>query len=250
MEGGRWCTQSLIALTTLMVVAGTGRRAARDGGSTAPADGRSDPPRRRAHRGGVAAGPGGHRVPAARSERRRRRHVRDRGPHRLRRHLSVRRRHRASIRSRRRSSATAPAATSGSPSDWIRVMIDSFHDRRSAFEFAVNPAGVKQDTYWFNDANSDEGWDAVWDVSVVAHAGRLARRVPDSVLAAPLPADRVDDVRAGVRAADRAPQRDLDLAAALEERDRLRVVVRRADRPPARSHRSSVSRWCRISSAT
>ena len=30
-----------------------------------------------------------------------------------------------------------------SPSDWIRVMIDSFHDRRSAYEFAVNPAGVK-----------------------------------------------------------------------------------------------------------
>src|SRR5207248_3335957 len=33
----------------------------------------------------------------------------------------------------------------GSPSDWIRVIVDSFHDRRSAFEFAVNPAGVKQD---------------------------------------------------------------------------------------------------------
>jgi hypothetical protein len=54
----------------------------------------------------------------------------------------------------------------GSPSDWIRVMVDSFHDRRSAFEFAVNPAGVKQDTYWFNDGNDDPGWDAVWDVAV------------------------------------------------------------------------------------
>ena len=54
----------------------------------------------------------------------------------------------------------------GSPSDWIRVLVDSFHDRRSAFEFAVNPAGVKQDAYWFNDANSDDGWDAVWDVAV------------------------------------------------------------------------------------
>jgi hypothetical protein len=53
-----------------------------------------------------------------------------------------------------------------SPSDWVRVMIDSFHDKRSAFEFAVNPAGVKQDSYWFNDNNSDDGWDAVWDVSV------------------------------------------------------------------------------------
>ena len=53
-----------------------------------------------------------------------------------------------------------------SPSDWISIVIDSFHDRRSAFEFAVNPAGVKQDTYWFNDASQDGGWDAVWDVAV------------------------------------------------------------------------------------
>jgi hypothetical protein len=53
-----------------------------------------------------------------------------------------------------------------SPSDWVSVVIDSFHDRRSAFEFAVNPAGVKQDSYWFNDTNNDQGWDAVWDVTV------------------------------------------------------------------------------------
>ena len=52
------------------------------------------------------------------------------------------------------------------------------------------PAGVKQDAYWFNDGNSDDGWDAVWDVSVSADAGRLARGVPHSVLAAPLSADR------------------------------------------------------------
>jgi hypothetical protein len=54
----------------------------------------------------------------------------------------------------------------GSPSDWIRVFVDSFHDKRSALEFAVNPAGVKQDTYWFNDGEADDGWDAVWDVAV------------------------------------------------------------------------------------
>jgi hypothetical protein len=53
-----------------------------------------------------------------------------------------------------------------SPSDWIRVVVDSFHDRRSGYEFAVNPAGVKQDSYWYNDTNNDEGWDAVWDVAV------------------------------------------------------------------------------------
>lgn len=53
-----------------------------------------------------------------------------------------------------------------SPSDWIRVLIDSYHDRRTAYEFAVNPAGVKQDSYRFNDQSEDRGWDAVWDVAV------------------------------------------------------------------------------------
>jgi hypothetical protein len=53
-----------------------------------------------------------------------------------------------------------------SPCDWIRIFIDSFHDRRTAYEFAVNPSGVKQDRYWFNDTNQDMSWDAVWDVSV------------------------------------------------------------------------------------
>src|SRR5690349_14828034 len=53
-----------------------------------------------------------------------------------------------------------------SPSDWIHILIDSYHDKRTAFEFAVNPQGVKQDRYWFNDNRSDDSWDAVWDVKV------------------------------------------------------------------------------------
>ena len=71
-----------------------------------------------------------------------------------------------------------------SPSDWIRVMIDSFHDRRSAYEFAVNPAGVKADTYWYNDTNNDQGWDAVWDVAVGRNdrGWRAEFRVPFSQL--------------------------------------------------------------------
>jgi hypothetical protein len=49
-------------------------------------------------------------------------------------------------------------------SDWIRIIIDSYHDHRTAYGFAVNPAGVKLDTYHFNDTNEDSSWDAVWDV--------------------------------------------------------------------------------------
>lgn len=53
-----------------------------------------------------------------------------------------------------------------SPSDWIAIFIDSYHDRRTAYQFSVNAAGVKKDAYWFADQNSDDSWDAVWDVEI------------------------------------------------------------------------------------
>src|SRR3989475_13258189 len=48
--------------------------------------------------------------------------------------------------------------------DQIKIMVDSYHDRRSGFEFAVNPAGVKRDYAMYNDSQEDDAWDAVWDV--------------------------------------------------------------------------------------
>jgi hypothetical protein len=71
-----------------------------------------------------------------------------------------------------------------SPSDWIRVMVDSYRDRRTAYEFAVNAVGVKQDRYWFNDTNSDTSWDAVWDVAVAKspQGWRAEFRIPFSQL--------------------------------------------------------------------
>jgi hypothetical protein len=51
-------------------------------------------------------------------------------------------------------------------SDMMDVLIDSFHDRRSAFHFEVNPAGVKMDMYHYDDIQGDVSWDAVWDVAV------------------------------------------------------------------------------------
>jgi hypothetical protein len=50
-------------------------------------------------------------------------------------------------------------------SDQIKVVIDSYHDRRSGFEFAVNPAGVKRDFAIYNDGDEDDAWDGVWDVA-------------------------------------------------------------------------------------
>jgi hypothetical protein len=55
-------------------------------------------------------------------------------------------------------------------SDWIRVLIDSYHDKRTAYSFSVNPAGVKLDTYHFNDTNEDSSWDAVFRIRSSASA--------------------------------------------------------------------------------
>jgi hypothetical protein len=54
----------------------------------------------------------------------------------------------------------------GSASDWIQLYIDSYYDRRTAYQFGVNPLGVKQDAYWYNENDADDSWDAVWDVVV------------------------------------------------------------------------------------
>ena len=71
-----------------------------------------------------------------------------------------------------------------SPSDWVAIILDSYHDRRTAYEFSVNPAGVKSDTYWFADTNEDQSWDAVWDVQVSkdAKGWKAEFRIPFSQL--------------------------------------------------------------------
>ncbi len=51
-------------------------------------------------------------------------------------------------------------------SDQIGVFIDSYHDRRTGYEFIVNPAGVKFDAAVSGDGDrEDDSWDCVWDVA-------------------------------------------------------------------------------------
>jgi hypothetical protein len=66
-------------------------------------------------------------------------------------------------------------------------MIDSFRDRRTGYEFAVNPVGVKRDYYTYDDAREDVSWDAVWDVAArVDSLGWTAEfRIPLSQLRFP-----------------------------------------------------------------
>ena len=69
-------------------------------------------------------------------------------------------------------------------SDLLGVAVDSFFDRRTAFHFAVNPAGVKQDVYRFDDTGEDTGWDPVWDVATARDGGGWSAefRIPLSQL--------------------------------------------------------------------
>ncbi|MBI4521777.1 MAG: carbohydrate binding family 9 domain-containing protein, partial [Gemmatimonadetes bacterium] len=52
-------------------------------------------------------------------------------------------------------------------SDWFHVGVDSYHDRRTAFVFGVNPRGVQRDFVIYNDNQEDGSWDAVWEAAAV-----------------------------------------------------------------------------------
>ena len=51
------------------------------------------------------------------------------------------------------------------PSDMIWIFVDSYHDRRTGYEFGVNAAGVKLDQAIYDDGKEDGAWDGVWDVA-------------------------------------------------------------------------------------
>jgi hypothetical protein len=69
-------------------------------------------------------------------------------------------------------------------SDWVQVIFDSHHDKRTGFRFAVSPRGVKRDAYHFDDGNEDITWDAVWTVeTTIDSLGWTAEfRIPFSQL--------------------------------------------------------------------
>lgn len=48
--------------------------------------------------------------------------------------------------------------------DLLVVMVDSYRDRRSGFEFGVSAAGVQFDASTQNDGNENSAWDGVWEV--------------------------------------------------------------------------------------
>jgi hypothetical protein len=67
-------------------------------------------------------------------------------------------------------------------SEQLKLVIDSYNDKKTAFQFITNPAGVKRDFYVSNDNNEDPSWDAVWDVATkIDSVGWVAEfRIPFS----------------------------------------------------------------------
>ncbi len=79
--------------------------------------------------------------------------------------------------------------------DWFIVSIDSYFDRRTAYTFAVNAAGIQFDAIYTGGGGPDggggsglpgmdESWDAVWysDVSLTADGWVVEMRIPYSML--------------------------------------------------------------------
>ncbi|MEE9464741.1 MAG: DUF5916 domain-containing protein, partial [Candidatus Neomarinimicrobiota bacterium] len=55
------------------------------------------------------------------------------------------------------------------PSDWVHVSFDSYGDNRTAFEFWLNPQGVKRDLRRYDDESEDTNWDAIWEGETSFH---------------------------------------------------------------------------------
>lgn len=48
--------------------------------------------------------------------------------------------------------------------DYVGIKLDTYHDRRTAYEFDVNPAGSRRDLFIFDDgARTDDTWNPVYD---------------------------------------------------------------------------------------
>ena len=83
-------------------------------------------------------------------------------------------------------------------SDDFVILLDSYHDHRTAFRFDVNPAGVKGDVLTGDEGRFwDNSWDPVWDVatSVDSLGWTAEMRIPFSQLRFSRAQDQVWGVR-------------------------------------------------------
>ena len=68
-------------------------------------------------------------------------------------------------------------------SDWLTVILDSYHDHRTAYSFEINPSGVRRDQTR-SENREDSSWDPVWEVetSIDSTGWTAELRIPFSQL--------------------------------------------------------------------
>jgi Domain of unknown function (DUF5916)/Carbohydrate family 9 binding domain-like len=71
-----------------------------------------------------------------------------------------------------------------SSSDLVSVYIDPYFDHTTGYNFKVNPLGVQQDSYIYNDGERDDDWDAVWEAKTYRdeHGWYAEVRIPYSAI--------------------------------------------------------------------
>jgi hypothetical protein len=69
-------------------------------------------------------------------------------------------------------------------SDNVKIYIDSYFDRRTAFQFTVNAENVQEDALYSEETRRDESWNAVWfsQVRKLGYGWVAEIKIPFSVL--------------------------------------------------------------------
>ncbi len=70
-------------------------------------------------------------------------------------------------------------------SDTFQVVLDTFHDARNGYQFAINPAGARWDAQMANEGRENNAnWDGIWDVQtrIVADGWYAEIRIPFKTL--------------------------------------------------------------------
>lgn len=73
-------------------------------------------------------------------------------------------------------------------SDYFNLFLDTYYDRRTAFEFSINPSGARRDVFIYDDGGGrDESWDPVydWATKVDSLGWTVELRIPFSQLRFP-----------------------------------------------------------------
>ncbi len=64
--------------------------------------------------------------------------------------------------------------------DQIGLFLDTFHDKRHAYVFYVNPYGIQQDALFSESSGPDQSWDTVWntDTKITGHGYMVLVQIP------------------------------------------------------------------------